>query len=284
MKSQTIDIEAFARWRLVKALRGAEVPHAGYLAGSDEATLLGTPFYLMEAVDGWSPMDGPGWAAPFDRDLKQRAGLARELVRGAALLSKVDWRARGLEGFGRPENFHERQVDRWLAFLARVRCRELPGLDEAAAWLRGHQPRHYQPGIMHGDYQFANVMYRHGAPAELAAIIDWEMTTIGDPLLDLGWVLIAWGSEGDDMSQSRYLPMEGMPAREELLEHYEQVSGRATEDIDYYVILARFKLGIVLEQGYSRFLAGHPVDPKLESFGPMVVELIQKAAALAARS
>jgi len=268
--------------RLVKALQGSDVPHAQYVAGTDDADLLGMPFYLMEAVDGWSPADLQGWAPPFDTDREARRGLALELVRGAALLSQVDWKARGLEGFGRPENFHERQVDRWLAFLARIQCRELPGLDEAAAWLRTHKPRRFEPGIMHGDYQFANVMYRHGAPAELAAIIDWEMTTIGDPLLDLGWVLVSWGPEADDMKHARYVDLAGMPSRDEMLAHYEAISGRSTEDIDYYIVLARFKLGIVLEQSYSRLLAGHGVNPVVKSFGPIVAELIRKAASLAA--
>ena len=265
--------------RLVKALKGADVPHAEYIAGNDDAELLGMPFYIMDIVDGWSPADLGDWAEPFKSDLSLRPGLAFELVRGAALLSKVDWKARGLEGFGRPDNFHERQVDRWLAFLERIKCRELPGLDEAAAWLRTHQPTEWSPGIMHGDYQFANVMYRHGAPAELAAIIDWEMTTIGDPLLDLGWVLVHWGPEADDMD--RYLDLEGMPTLEEMCAHYELHSGRSTAEITYYIVLARFKLGIVLEQSYSRFLAGAEVNPKVEKFGPLVEKLISKAASLA---
>jgi aminoglycoside phosphotransferase (APT) family kinase protein len=266
--------------RLVKALKGADVPHAAYIAGSDDVELLGTPFYIMDVVDGWSPADLGGWAEPFQTDLSLRPALAFELVRGAALLSRVDWQARGLTGFGRPENFHERQVDRWLAFLERIKCRELPGLMEAAAWLRTHQPKHWSPGIMHGDYQFANVMYKHGAPGELAAIIDWEMTTIGDPLLDLGWILATWGPEADDMD--RYLDLDGMPTLEEMCAHYELHSGRSTADITYYIVLARWKLAIVLEQSYSRFLAGANVNPKVEMFGPLVVELIRKAASLAA--
>ena len=219
-------------------------------------------------------------AEPFHSDLTLRPGLAYELARGAALLSKVDWRARGLQGFGKPENFHERQVDRWLAFLERIKCRELPGVGTAAAWLRTHQPRQWTPGIMHGDYQFANVMYRHDAPAELAAIIDWEMTTIGDPLLDLGWILVSWGPEADDMTH--FLDLAGMPTIDEVRECYERHSGRSTEDIVYYIVLARWKLGIVLEQSYSRFLGGASVNPKVEVFGPLVLELIRKAASLAA--
>ncbi len=266
--------------RLVRALKGADVPHAEYIAGTDDPDLLGMPFYIMEAVDGWSPADLHGWAEPFASDAALRPGLAVELVRGAALLGNVDWQARGLEGFGRPENFHERQVDRWLTFLDRIKCRELPGLDEASAWLRTHRPAHYSPGIMHGDYQFANVMYRHGAPAELAAIIDWEMTTIGDPLLDLGWILQQWPSEGDDPTGG-YVDLTGMPSRAAMCAEYERHSGRSTQDIDYYVILARWKLAIVLEQGYSRFLAGAAVNPQVEAFGPIVLDLMARAGALA---
>ena len=109
------------------------------------------------------------------------------------------------------------------------------------------------------------------------------MRTIGDPLLDLGWVLISWGEENDDMENARYLDLTGMPTRDEMCAHYEKISGRPTDDIDYYVVLARFKLGIVLEQGYSRLLAGKGGNPKVEAFGPIVLELIQKAAKLAAR-
>jgi aminoglycoside phosphotransferase (APT) family kinase protein len=264
--------------RLLRALKGADVPHAEFVAGADDATVIGAPFYLMQPVDGWSPMGHGQWPEPFESDPAQRRGLAFELVRGAALLSKVDWQARGLVGFGRPENFHDRQVDRWLSFLAKYQFRDLPGLDQASDWLRTHRPRHWEPGIMHGDYQFANVMYAHGAPATLAAVIDWEMTTIGDPLLDLGWVLISWPPEGDDMT--RYVSLDGMPARDELLNHYETISGRSTEDIDYYVVLARWKLGIVLEMSYAKLQSGGAVDPKVDSFGPLVLELIRKAAEL----
>jgi aminoglycoside phosphotransferase (APT) family kinase protein len=266
-------------YELTRALAGTDVPHARAYAACGDPGILGQPFYVMEHVDGWSPMQG-GWAAPFDTDLGARAGLAVQLVDGIARLARVDWRSLGLEGFGRPEGFHDRQVDRWMSFLARYRFRDLPGLDVAADWLRAHRPRAYEPGIMHGDYQFANVMYGHGAPARLAAIVDWEMATIGDPLLDLGWALIAWPPEGDDMTASRYLDYAGMPPRDDLLEHYATVSGRSVDDIDYYVILARFKLGIVLEQSVARVAAGGD-DPRVSTFDGIVLELIRKAAELA---
>jgi aminoglycoside phosphotransferase (APT) family kinase protein len=220
-----------------------------------------------------------GWPAPFDTDLDARAGLAFQLVEGIALLSNVDWRAKGLEGLGRPDGFHERQVDRWTAFLERIKGRELPGFDVAAAWLREHRPLDYVPGIMHGDYQFANVMYHHGAPARLAAIVDWEMGTVGDPKLDLGWVVQGWPDNMDapEAGELSYVDHTGMPSREQVLERYAEVSGRQVDDIDYYVVLAKWKLAVVLEQGFQR--AGD--DEKLQAFGPIVLDLMNGAAELA---
>ena len=267
-------------WRIIEALDGTDVPHTPAVAMCEDASVLGRPFYLMGLVDGWSPMSmGEHWPEPFDRDLDARAGLAFQLVEGIALLSKVDWRAKGLNDLGRPDGFHERQVDRWTAFLERIKGRELPGFDVAAAWLRTHRPLDYIPGIMHGDYQFANVMYQRGAPARLAAIVDWEMGTVGDPKLDLAWVVQSWPADtsAPEASGASYVDMLGMPPREQVLAHYAYVSGRQVDDIDYYVVLAKWKLAIVLEQGYQR--AGD--DSKLEAFGPIVLGLMEGAAELA---
>jgi aminoglycoside phosphotransferase (APT) family kinase protein len=271
--------------RLLAALADTDVPHAKVVAGCDDPAVLGGCFYLMEFVDGWSPIqEGTTWPPPFGDDLEARRGLAFELVDGIAKLSKVDWKAKGLEGFGKPDGFHERQVDRWMAHLAAFSFRPLPGLDEAAAWLRAHQPRNYKPGIMHGDYQFANVMYRHGAPARLAAIVDWEMATVGDPLLDLGWVINGWPEDTSATSESAlgYVDYAGMPSATELLEYYERQSGRPVDEIDYYVILARFKLAVVLEGGYARVVAGQADNDKMLMFGDVVLDMARKAADLAA--
>jgi aminoglycoside phosphotransferase (APT) family kinase protein len=133
---------------------------------------------------------------------------------------------------------------------------------------------------MHGDYQFANVMFAGGAPARLAAIVDWEMGTVGDPKLDLGWVLQSWPEDtsGGDGSVGGYVDLTGMPSRSELLAHYAEVSGRQVDDIDYYCVLARWKLAVVLEQGYQR----SDRNPKLQAFGPIVIDLMRSAAELAA--
>jgi aminoglycoside phosphotransferase (APT) family kinase protein len=223
-------------------------------------------------------LGGSGWPAPFDTDLAARRGLAYELVDGIARLAQVDWQARGLGDLGRPDGFHERQVDRWTTFLERIKGRELPGFGEAAAWLRTHRPLDYVPGIMHGDYQFANVMFRHGAPARLAAIVDWEMGTVGDPKLDLAWVVQGWPEDTNSPAGfASYVDMTGMPPRSEVLARYAEVSGRQVDDIDYYVVLAKWKLAVVLEQGYQR--AGD--DEKLQAFGPLVLRLMREAAEVA---
>ncbi|MGV9800354.1 phosphotransferase family protein [Mycobacterium sp. NPDC003449] len=258
-------------WRIIEALDGSDVPHTAAVGVCPDAAVLGRPFYLMGFVDGWSPMDGHGvWPEPFDSDLDSRPELSYQLAEGIALLSKVDWRARGLGDLGRPDGFHERQVDRWIGFLDRIKSRDLPGLEVATAWLRTHKPLDFIPGLMHGDYQFANVMYRHGAPARLAAIVDWEMGTVGDPKLDLAWMVQSW-------SEMDYVDMRGMPSRDQVVARYAEVSGRQVDDLDYYLVLARWKLAIVLEQGFQR--AGD--DEKLLAFGPVVTDLMASAAELA---
>ncbi len=267
-------------WRIIEALDGTDVPHTPAVAVCEDAAVLGRAFYLMGFVDGWSPMDmvDRKWPPPFDTDLEARAGLAYQLVEGIALLSKVDWKAKGLEDLGRPDGFHERQVDRWTTFFERIKGRDLDGMEVASSWLRRHRPIDYVPGVMHGDYQFANVMYRYGAPAQLAAIVDWEMGTVGDPKLDLGWVVQGWPEDTSAPSESSYVDMRGMPSREEVVGHYADVSGRQVDDIDYYRILAKWKLAIVLERGFQR--AGED-DEKLQAFGPIVVDLMKGAAELA---
>jgi aminoglycoside phosphotransferase (APT) family kinase protein len=267
-------------WRIIQALDGTDVPHTSAVALCTDTSVMGRTFYLMGFVDGWSPMGlTDGWPAPFDTDLDARKGLAYQLVEGIALLSKVDWQAKGLQDLGRPDGFHERQVDRWTAFLERIKGRDLPGFDETAAWLRAHGPIDFIPGIMHGDYQFANVMYRDGGPARLAAIVDWEMGTVGDPKLDLGWTVQGWPEDtrSPDAAESSYVDMFEMPSRDQVIAHYSAVSGRQVDDIDYYVILARWKLAVVLEQGFQR--SGD--DEKLQAFGPIVLDLMRDAAELA---
>ena len=269
-------------WRIIEALDGTDVPHTEAIAACSDTSVLGRSFYLMGYVDGWSPMDNKQWKEPFTSDPELRKGLAYQLAEGIALLSKVDWKAQGLGDLGRPDGFHERQVSRWTRFFERIKTRELEGMTEATAWLNAHKPLDFIPGIMHGDYQFANVMFKEGAPAQLAAIVDWEMGTVGDPKLDLAWMVQGWPEDtnGPDAATASYVDLSGMPSRDEIVDHYSKVSGRQVDDLDYYLVLAKWKLAIILEQGFQR--AGD--DIKLQAYGPVIEKLMRSAADFAASS
>ena len=269
-------------YRVLQALRGTDVPHAESVAACDDHSVMGVSFYLMRYVDGWSPMGGNDWPAPFDTDDAARAELGAAVIDGAARLASVDWVAGGLEGFGKPDKFLDRQVDRWLSHFEKVRIRDVPGIDAAAAWLRTHIPAAQAPGIIHGDYQFANVMFASGRPGRLAAIVDWEMATIGDPLLDLGWMLQAWPD--DPTNHMNAYSTAGFAPRDDMLELYSRVSGRDVSAADYYVVLARFKLAIVLEGGYAALHKGESTNERVLAYGDTVLNLMQGAAELASVS
>lgn len=261
-------------YRVIAALNDSDVPHPQGIAVCDDTSVLGACFYIMGHIDGWTPMGQ--LPPPFDREPRLRAAMANELVDGISKLGQVDWRAAGLEGFGKPEGFLDRQVDRWLAHLDKIKFRDLPGIDEAALWLRQHTPRDFKAGIIHGDYQFANVMFHHGEEARLAAIVDWEMATIGDPLLDLGWILMTWPDPDEDRTTG-YVDFSGMPSRAELIRRYASASGLPVDAIDYYIVLARFKMACVLEAGYARYVQGGADNPKMAMFGDVVLDMAVKA-------
>jgi aminoglycoside phosphotransferase (APT) family kinase protein len=269
-------------FRVLAALRGSDVPHPDVHALCADDEVLGATFYLMDHVDGWSLLPHARWPEPYLRDPELRRAAAYALVGGIARLSNVDWRAVGLEGFGKPDTFHDRQVDRWYAFLDGCRSRDIPGLDEAGGWLRRHRPAGWRPGIMHGDYHFPNVLIAPDLPVRLAAIVDWEMATVGDPVLDLAQVLMNWPDPGEDAPPGMF-DLSGMPSRGELVEHYERVCGRPVRDLDYYLILNRFKLAIVLERGYYRYLRGETDNPKAAMYGDLVLDAAAKAGELACR-
>ncbi|MCA2220577.1 phosphotransferase family protein [Nonomuraea aurantiaca] len=232
--------------RVLAALRDTPVPAPRLVAAqtADEPV-----FYLMEPVDGFNPSNGLPEPHASDPAIRHRMGL--EAAAALAELGRVDPAA--LPGFGRPDGFLERQVPRWLKELDSYgRLDGYPGPDiprlaETAEWLERHRPATFTPGVMHGDYHFANLMFAHDGP-RVAAIVDWEMSTIGDPLLDLGWLLATWPSNND------HVP--GLPAPGELVAYYAALSERDLSAIDWYAVLACFKLGIVLEGSHARACAG----------------------------
>lgn len=248
--------------RLLASLAGTEVPHARLIAACEDPEVLhGAVFYLMEPVDGFNACVALPTLWQQDAAIRHRAGLA--LVEALATLGSVDYEQVGLSGFGKPDNFLGRQVDRWMAELDTYSALpgyagpQIEGIDRVASWLSANRPTTWSPGILHGDYHVANVMFTPDR-AEVAAIVDWEMSTIGDPVLDLGQMFALWpeADGDDDLIGSGLARAGGLPTVDELIAHYAERSTRDLSAIDWYIVLGCFKLGIVLEGTYARAQAG----------------------------
>ena len=247
--------------RVLGALGHSDVPHPRLIAACAEKDVIGGAFYLMEPVEGFNAVVGMPDLHTSDPAIRRRMGFA--LVDGALALARVDHVAVGLGDFGKADGFLERQVPRWRAWLDSYRDYEgwpgadfIPGLDKVADWLTQHRPRTFKPGILHGDYHLANVMYRNDAP-ELAAIVDWELATIGDPLLDMGWIMATWPEpDGTRTAGTIAEPWDGFPTIEELVAHYQANSDRDASNLRWYGVLGCYKLGIILEGTFARASAG----------------------------
>lgn len=240
--------------QLFRALAQTNVPHPRLMGACADPEVIGAPFILMAYVDGFSPVGK--LPNPFEEDPRARRQIGFGMVEALATLAAVDWRAVGLSGFGKPEGFLERQVDRWMTQLSRYRTREIPYLEPLAQWLQDNRPQGGATGLMHGDYSFPNVMYSRELPVRMAAIVDWESATIGDPLLDLGHLLAGWCNPGESRTYLRDINWDHMPTRDELAARYAELTGLPVDQIEYYRALALFKLAIILEGAYSRFLQG----------------------------
>lgn len=269
--------------RVLGALAGSDVPHPGLIAACPEVDVLGAAFYLMEPVEGFNPAGGLPEPHRTDETWRHRMGLS--MIDAIAALATVDHRAVGLGDFGKPEGWLERQVPRWRSQLEGYRDfdgypgPDIPGVERVAAWLAENQPSSWQPGIMHGDFHFANVLVHHDRP-DLAAIVDWELSTIGDPLLDLGHALATWpgrgpGGVGEGITD--------LPGEEELIARYGERTGRPVDDVDWFHVLAAYRLGIILEGTHARAFAGKAPKAIGDILHATTVGLFERALAVVER-
>jgi aminoglycoside phosphotransferase (APT) family kinase protein len=243
-------------YRILVALMDTHVPVPRPLAVTGDHRDRVGPAILMQFIDGVSIADAlpPGYPADAAGSVGEQA------LDALADLHSLPWRELGLEDFGRPGDFLARQVPRWRKQYERYRHRDLPDLDRVANWLTENRPADVEPGILHGDFHVDNCLFSRDVPATLLAVIDWEMSTIGDPLLDVGLMLAFWGSD-----RRRPLAMPrvqgfsrapGTPARDDLRRRYERRSGRSLEHLDFYMVLAFWKLAAIVEAAHLQFANG----------------------------
>jgi aminoglycoside phosphotransferase (APT) family kinase protein len=267
--------------RILKALDGSAVPHPAFYDVCDDPAVIGTCFYVMAPLEGFAPSQQlPG---SYATDGCWRRAMGAQLVHAAAALGAVDHKAVGLSDLGKPDGWHERQVDRWRSQLDGYRSMPnydgaLPHVEQVGAWLTDHLPDDRRIGIVHGDFQFANVMFSHRAP-HISGVVDWELSSLGDPLLDLGWVLTSWWEPGDPEGKNPLLqPWTDFGTRDDLVKLYGDVSGRDMNAMPWFFALSCYKLACLLEGTYARSRQGQIPEHIGKSVHSYALWLMNKAA------
>jgi len=264
---------------VLRTLAGSAVPHPQFVCGCEDLDVLGVVFYLMAHVDGFNPGTEVTQAYVDKPEFRHDVGL--DYAASLAKLGQVPWEGSPLATLKRPGSFLARQVPQFRGFVEAYRKQpgyahdSLPGVDKLADWLENNRPPDSPPGIMHGDAHLNNVLLRRDRP-EVAAFVDWEMCTVGDPLLDLGWMLVCWPSGADPLSTGAALAVHGgLATRAELLEAYLSAGGRQTDHLPWYLALACFKLGAVIEGTWARYLAGQATREAGEYLHASAVHLME---------
>jgi aminoglycoside phosphotransferase (APT) family kinase protein len=253
------------------AASGDAVPVPRVLGLCEDPSVIGAPFYLMERVEG---VVVRAELPPALDSAEDRRRMSEQLVDTLLALHALDHRAVGLDGFGKPQGYLERQLRRMTERWHLARFREVPEVDAVGAWLTLHRPAQREGRIVHGDFKLDNVIFAPRSPARLMAVLDWEMSPIGDPLADLGWLLFFWRDPGDPslrLPVASVTDLEGFPRRQEVAGRYAERVDVPAEDLRWYMALAGWKIAIIMEGSYRRYRAGvgdHPSFAGLEEAVP----------------
>ncbi len=265
--------------RLLRALLPTPARVPDVLAVCEDTAVIGSPFYLMEMIAGEVIVS----SVPDALDTPpQRRRIGEQLIDALVEIHAVDWRAAGLEGFGKPTGYLERQLRRFGGLWELNKTREIEAVEGVGKWLAENMPSSGEATIVHGDFRLGNTLFASAAPAHLEAVLDWEMATIGDPLADIGYLCMMWTQAGDPTGGLRehlgkVTRSEGFPTREELIARYEEGSGRSMKDVRWYTTLALWKSVVFMEGNYKRAISGTVDDPYLKQFGDGVLELAGQA-------
>jgi aminoglycoside phosphotransferase (APT) family kinase protein len=258
---------------------GVLVPRV--LARSEDISILGAPFFVMSFVEG-GVIRRDGLPAVLHADPGSHGAIGEQLIDTLVELHAVDWAETELAEISHPEGFLDRQVDRWMAQLNTYRARHLDDVDELARWLRTNMPDRGDLTVMHGDYKLDNVIWAPTAPPRVACIVDFEMTTVGDPLIDLAWAMIFWPEEGNAIALAAPGTPNGIDVAHcqspaELVDRYAAATARDLSGFDWYQVFSAWKLAIVLEGSYAKHIRGESRNPLHEFFGPLVEQLLSRA-------
>jgi aminoglycoside phosphotransferase (APT) family kinase protein len=274
--------------RVLTALRDTGIPVPRTHALCTDESVTGAPFYVMDFAPGVVIEEElpAGYAStPAER---RRIGTA--LMQTLAALHAVDWRAVGLEGFGRPEGYLARQVRRWSEQWERSKASDVPLISELIRRLNAALPSSPAATLVHGDYRLGNLALDSADPGRVVAIFDWEMATLGDPLADVGYTLVYWGEPEDapgSRGPGRYASVTAAPGfmrRAELVAEYSRASGRDVTSVEFYEVLALYKLAVISEGAYARWRAGQTAGEGFEHVERVSVPLCEAALAIAERS
>ncbi len=268
-------------WKLLSALQGVYPRAPRPLAFCGDEAVLGAPFYLMERVRGVILRgDGSGSGLALGPEVLRATSTA--LVDNLAELHGVDLDRTGLGALGKPDGYVERQVKGWTERYRAARTDEVPEIEAAAAWAAGHLPASGGVALIHNDYKYDNVVLDPADLTRVVAVLDWEMATVGDPLMDLGTTLGYWTDPGDSplLKAGAFGPthLPGSLSRREVVARYAERSGRPVDGLLFHYVFALFKLAVIIQQIYRRYVDGHTTDPRFASLGQMVRVLGTQAA------
>lgn len=273
--------DVLREFRVIDALQETDVPVPRTALACDDHSIIGSDFYLMKRIDGDVIRDEEPhrFASP-----EYRRRIGTELIEGLGKIHTTDYRALGLDGLGQPESYTERQVNRWRkqfewALERTSDVRPLPKLSQVTEWLTANIPAEAPRAFVHGDYKLDNVMYGPETPPELVGIFDWEMSTVGNPRMDLGWLLAHWWEPDDPAPPHEAIfqtvtTEEGYPSRQELIQSYEDQTGITFTDQRFYRTFGAFKTASACEMFFRRYLEGNANDPVYPSMEDAVPEML----------
>ncbi|TQJ49100.1 phosphotransferase family protein [Phycicoccus sp. SLBN-51] len=266
--------------RVLSALQGTDVPVPRVLALCDDPEVAGAPFYVMAEVDGVVFRE-PEQTARLSAE--QRRDLADDLVEVLARIQAVDLEATGLADFGRHGGYVERQLRRWTAQWEASRTREVAGMPELLTALARQQPHQAETTLVHGDYRLDNTIISTDETPRVAAVVDWELSTLGDPLADLATWLTYWSGPGEDGSAvpvaQGLTDLAGFPTGDEIAERYAARTGRDLSHLAFYRAFTDWRLAVILEGVHARYLAGKSLGEGYDRVGPAVPLLVDRALA-----